>query len=191
MDQSKSSDAVRAKVALPKRSFSLELIVGLFTMLGVACAGYLAIGLGGLQLWDTGKYQLFAEFDNVSGLKKGASVEIAGVQVGTVENLTLKDPQAIVTLQLDKGIRIKDDDIVSIRTKGIIGDRYVKISRGASDTYIKEGGTIVETESVVDIEDIIGKLVHSFTGEKSDKGDGADKGPDDKTSADKKDNNAN
>ena len=69
---------------------------------------------------------------------------------------------AIVSMKIKNGIKLLDDDIASIRTKGIIGDRYVKISRGGSDMLIKEGDTITETESVVDIEDIIGKIVHSL-----------------------------
>ena len=93
--------------------------------------------------------QFFAEFDNISGLKNGASVEIAGVQVGRVVALRLNDPMARLEIELDNSIRIRDDDIASIRTKGIIGDRYVKISRGASEVHIGPGETMIETESVV------------------------------------------
>ncbi len=168
MDQSKSNESNEPKtITLPPRSFSMEFFVGLFTMAGVAAAGHLAIGLGGLEFGDGNRYNVYAEFDNISGLKKGASVEIAGVPVGDVSDIKLKDPAAIVTLHLDKNIQIRDDDIASIRTKGIIGDRYVKISRGASETFVAPQGTMVQTESVVDIEDIIGKLVHSFGGDKN------------------------
>ncbi len=153
---------------MPKRSFSVEFLVGIFTMASVAAAGYLAIGLGGVQIFGSDNYIVNAEFDNVSGLKSGAPVEVAGVPVGSVGEIKLKDPQAIVVMHLHPSFKLRDDDIASIRTKGIIGDRYVKISRGGSDTYIGEGGTMVETESVVDIEDIIGKIVHSLTGEKDE-----------------------
>jgi len=177
MDQSKSSEfsngnqkAMETKKAVsdlvPKRTFSLELAVGFFTIVGVAALGYLAIGLGDLRLFSGSEYEVFAEFDNISGLKPGATVELAGVQVGTVTKLDLKDPMARITMMLKNEFKVKDDDIASIRTKGIIGDRYVKISRGASDSYIKEGGTVTDTESVVDIEDVIGKLVHSLTSDK-------------------------
>jgi len=168
MDQFKSSEQAKALPKLPRRPLTLEFFVGIFTMIGLGAAAYLAIGLGELQLFGSDKYEINAEFDNISGLKTGASVEIAGVQVGEVKRLNLKDPMAVVTMQIDKGIRIRDDDIVSIRTKGIIGDRYVKISRGASDRFIPEGGMITETESVVDIEDIIGKIVHNLSGDKSE-----------------------
>lgn len=171
MDQSKfSSTPSEPRLAVPKRSVSLEFFVGLFAMAGVGTAAYLAVGLAGLEIGTSNKYEIFAEFDNISGLKYGASVEIAGVPIGTVSNIALKDPVARITLKLDKATQIKDDDIASIRTKGIIGDRYVKISRGASDKYIEPGGTMVETESVVDIEDVIGKVVHSLTGDKDEEG---------------------
>lgn len=170
MAQLKSSEVTSSavEIPMPRRSFSIEFVVGIFTMVGVAAAGYLAVGLGDLRIFGSNRYKIFAEFDNVSGLETGASVEIAGVPVGEVTNIQLKDPMAIVTLSLDNGVKIKDDDIAAIRTKGIIGDRYVKVSRGASDVFIKEAGIITETESVVDIEDIIGKIVHSISGEKDD-----------------------
>jgi len=98
----------------------------------------------------------------------------------------LKDPAAKVALKLTRSVKIKDDDIASIRTKGIIGDRYVKISRGASDTYIAEGGTMLETESVIDIEDVIGKVVHSLTGEKDSDKEGSEDKKEAKEAADNK-----
>ena len=170
MDQSKFSSPPSGgtHLAVPKRSFSLEFLVGLFTMAGVSAAAYLAVGLAGLELSSKDTYLVYAEFDNISGLKYGASVEIAGVPIGVVSNISLKDPAAKVTLKLNRTVRLKDDDIASIRTKGIIGDRYVKISRGGSDKYVEEGGTVTETESVVDIEDVIGKVVHSLSGDKDE-----------------------
>ena len=169
MDQSKFNNPHGgSQLAVPKRSFSLEFFVGLFTAAGVAAAAYLAVGLAGLELSSKDTYLLYAEFDNISGLKYGASVEIAGVPIGVVSDISLKDPVARVTLKLNRSIKLKDDDIASIRTKGIIGDRYVKISRGASTDYIPEGGTMTETESVIDIEDVIGKVVHSLGGDKDE-----------------------
>ncbi len=178
MDQLKSSEKQPPQLPLPKRKFTMEFLVGLFAMTGVGAAGYLAVGLGGLDIGASDKYEIYAEFDNISGLKNGASVEIAGVAIGAVSEIRLKDPMALVTLRLNKSVQIRDDDIASIRTKGIIGDRYVKISRGASNMYVQPGKTMTETESVVDIEDIIGKIVHSLTGEKSESekpGSGGDK----------------
>ena len=176
MDQLKSSDtsaspgaATRTSIALSKRPISVEFWVGLFTAAGVAAAAYLSVGLAGVNFFESNNYIVRAVFDNISGLKMGASVELAGVQVGEVTNIELDDPRAIITLNITSGLLVRDDDVFQIRTKGIIGDRYVKISRGGSDTYIKPGGKTTETESVVDIEDIIGKLVHSISGDDKDK----------------------
>lgn len=174
MDQSKSNESAEIKgvaVPQPKRSFSVEFFVGLFTMLGVAACGYLAVGLGNFRFSHSDEYMIYAEFDNISGLKAGASVEIAGVPIGEVAAIDLKDPVARIALRISKTIKLRDDDIASIRTKGIIGDRYVKISRGASSLNIEEGGTMTETESVVDIEDVIGKIVHSFSSKEEDAAD--------------------
>jgi phospholipid/cholesterol/gamma-HCH transport system substrate-binding protein len=169
MDQSKFNKPEQStQLAVPRRTFSLELFVGLFAAAGVAAAAYLAVGLAGLEIGEGNNYTIYAEFDNISGLKYGASVEIAGVPIGVVSDITLKDPAARVALKLTRAVKIKDDDIASIRTKGIIGDRYVKISRGASDSFIEAGQTMPETESVVDLEDVIGKVVHSLTGEKDE-----------------------
>jgi phospholipid/cholesterol/gamma-HCH transport system substrate-binding protein len=154
-------------IIIPKRAFTTEFFVGLFATITLLAGGWLAVGLGGINLFSTNYYVIRAEFDNVSGLKDGASVEIAGVQIGEVISLELADPQAIVVMHVRKEIAIHEDDIAAIRTKGIIGDRYVKISRGSSDTIIEPGGTMLETEAVVDFEDIIGKLIHSFSSEES------------------------
>lgn len=171
MDQSESNKTqsdqpkgVTKHIEVPKRGFTMEFFVGIFGMVGLAAAGYQAIGLGGFSFNDSDKYEIQAEFDNVSGLKPGAPVEIAGVPIGEISRITLKDPEALVTLKLRSDIKIFDDDVASVRTQGIIGDRYVKISRGASEVAIKPGETLFETESVVDIEDIIGKIVHSLDG---------------------------
>jgi phospholipid/cholesterol/gamma-HCH transport system substrate-binding protein len=69
-----------------------------------------------------------------------------------------------VELKISNSVKLRDDDIAAIRTKGIIGDRYVKISRGSSDIYVEPGQRITETESVVDFEDIIGKIIHNIGG---------------------------
>ncbi|MBN8548396.1 MAG: MCE family protein [Deltaproteobacteria bacterium] len=166
----KSVNAEHVEVALPKRSLSLEFWVGLFLIVAVAAVAYLAVGLGDIKIFRSNRYPIIAEFDNISGLKNGASVEIAGVPVGEVSAIELVDPAARLTLMIDNGVLIKDDDIASIRTKGIIGDRYIKISRGSSDVVIAPGKRMPETESVVDFEDIIGKIVHSLTDDKSEKG---------------------
>lgn len=176
MDQSGSdskmsvtSTGCKPAAPLMRRSLSIEFFVGLFTIVCCGAMGWLAVGLGGVDIFPSTTYEIFADFDNISGLKNGASVEIAGVQIGSVVDAVLEDPSAKVKLKISNDVAIHDDDIAAIRTKGIIGDRYIKISRGGSDMKIGAGGTITETESVVDIEDLIGKIVHSMTSDSEEK----------------------
>ncbi len=137
-----------------------EAVVGVFVLAGLACLGYLAISLGDLDLFKGEKYTVTAYFDSVSGLKDGASVEIAGVQVGKVDQIGLtEDDQARVTLRMSGNVKLTEDVIASIRTKGIIGNRYVKLEQGGSDRYIKPGERIRETTPPVDIEELIGQYI--------------------------------
>ena len=143
-----------------KRS-TLETSVGLFVVLGILCVGYLTIKLGQLEWFEDGSYRIQARFQSVSGLKKGASLEMAGVQIGKVDSihLDLKEQLAVVTLKVQKEVVLTDDVIASIRTSGLIGDRYISLSPGGSDTIIKPGGVITETESAVDLEELVSKYV--------------------------------
>jgi phospholipid/cholesterol/gamma-HCH transport system substrate-binding protein len=139
---------------------NLELTVGVFVLLGLACLAYLAINLGKMEIYGEG-YQIFAIFDNVSGLKSGATVEIAGVEVGQVNSIQLTPLcQARVGLRIHQGIKVHDDAIASVRTKGIIGDKFVKLSPGSSEKLIPVGGKIINTESGIDLEELIGSYIH-------------------------------
>jgi len=148
---------------IPKKSYVVEFLVGLFTLGGLLCFAYLAVNIAQMRFLNSGYHKVYAEFSNVSGLKEGAPVEIAGVQIGEVQTIALKDTNAIVTMSVRDGIDLRDDDIASIRTKGIIGDRYVKVLPGSSETMVKVGGTVGDTESAVDLEEIIGKLIHNMS----------------------------
>jgi phospholipid/cholesterol/gamma-HCH transport system substrate-binding protein len=139
---------------------NLELGVGIFVLIGLACLAYLAIHLGKLEVFGAG-YRISAEFDNISGLKAGASVEIAGVGVGRVESIQVTSgDRARLELRLHAGVKLRDDSIASIRTKGIIGDKFIKLSPGNSDKLIPSGGKIRDTESAVEWEELISKYIH-------------------------------
>jgi phospholipid/cholesterol/gamma-HCH transport system substrate-binding protein len=142
------------------KKIDLELAVGFFVLIGVLCFGYLSIKLGRLEFFGKEKYVLYAKFEKAGGIKPGAVVEIAGVEVGSVKSITLnKDYQAEIALIINKDVKIQEDAIASIRTKGLIGEKYVEISPGGSDKILPEGGIIRETESAIDLERIIGKYV--------------------------------
>jgi phospholipid/cholesterol/gamma-HCH transport system substrate-binding protein len=93
-------------------------------------------------------------------LKEGARVEIAGVLVGKVEKISLdEDDMAKVELSIFPEVKLQADVIASIKTQGIIGDKFIKISPGGDDEYLKDGDQITETESAIDLEDLISKYV--------------------------------
>ncbi len=136
-----------------------ELAVGLFLLIGIFSLIYVSVKLGRLELLGSKGYTLRADFENAGGIKGGASVEIAGVQIGKVKNIRLDNYQALVELTLDKDVKIQEDSIASIKTKGLIGEKYVQITPGGSDKILANGGKIGETESAIDIESLISKYV--------------------------------
>jgi phospholipid/cholesterol/gamma-HCH transport system substrate-binding protein len=146
-----------------------EIIVGLFVLIGIACLGYLAIKLGKLEVLGDSGYSVYADFPTVAGLKRGDPVEIAGVKVGRVESMGLADDRARLVLRVDDGVKLQEDVIASVRARGLIGDKFVLVSPGASDKIIPPGGRIRETESPPDIPDLIGKLVGGDLTSKVDK----------------------
>jgi phospholipid/cholesterol/gamma-HCH transport system substrate-binding protein len=141
---------------------SLEISVGIFVLLGIVCLGYLSIKLGKMEVLGSDTYGLTANFSNVSGLREGASVEIAGVDVGRVDRIVL-DPKAgytaRVSLRINSGIALQDDVIASVRTRGIIGDKYIQLQPGGSDKVLQNGGLIRETEPAIDFESLISKYI--------------------------------
>lgn len=143
-----------------KRS-SLEVVVGVFMVLGFLAVGYLTVKLGKMELLGGDTYAVRARFQNVTGLKTGASVEIAGVPIGRVSGIEvdLETFAVLVTMKIRKGVVLTDDTIASIKTQGLIGDRYVKISPGGSDTTLAPGETLLETESAIDFEELISRFI--------------------------------
>ena len=141
----------------------METIVGIFVLIGILCLAYLSIKLGKIEILSGDNYQVVAAFDSISGLKDGASVEIAGVEVGRVDEIGL-DPansnQALVHLQIGKSIQLQDDVIAAVRTRGIIGDKFILLKPGGSERIIAPGGKIRETESAVDLEELLSKYIH-------------------------------
>jgi phospholipid/cholesterol/gamma-HCH transport system substrate-binding protein len=156
------SEGKKSQFVPPKRSFTVEFWVGLFAIFGVGCFAYLAINIAKIRLSNAGFYDITADFDSVSGLKLGAPVEIAGVEVGEVSDIQLNGTAAHVVLRIRDGVKLRDDDIAAIRTKGIIGDRYIKVVPGGSTSLVQAGGKLTDTESAVEFEEIIGKLIHRF-----------------------------
>ena len=141
--------------------YRLETAVGVFVLIGLACIGYLTIKLGKMELLGENFYPLKAKFFSVSGLKPGAAVELAGVQIGQVDEIRLDTDRYVagVKLKIQKDIKLSEDVIASIKTSGLIGDKFIKLAPGSSDIYLEPGESIVETESALDIEELISKYV--------------------------------
>ena len=141
------------------KRYAMETAAGIFVLFGLLCVGYMTVKLGHVSLFGDRSYPLFARFTSVAGLKTGSSVTMYGIQVGRVERLSMDQEKqmALVELKIQRGVRIYDDAIASIRIEGLIGDRYVSIDPGGGGNVLQPGGTIVETQPAVDINELIGK----------------------------------
>lgn len=143
------------------RRINTELSVGFFIILGVACLTFLAVKMGDLGVIDAESYPVRARFTSISGLKEGAFVEVAGVRVGRVTAIELDTEKyaAEVTMAIDNSVRLQEDAIASVRSTGIIGDKFVKITPGGSDVYLEPGETLLDTESSISLEELISKYI--------------------------------
>ena len=149
------------------RRFNTEVVVGLFLILGLATFAFLAVRLGGMGESGAGRYVLEARFQSTSGLKTGADVEMAGVKIGKVLDIRF-DPEnyeAVVDLSIPDNVELQEDTIASVRSTGLIGGKYVKLTAGGSETILKPGELIVQTEASVNIEELISKYIFE-TGDK-------------------------
>ena len=141
----------------------VNFLVGLFVLFGIGALVFMSITIGGASVSNSGNYTLVAKFENSSGLKEGAFVEMSGVRVGLIQSINY-DPKAyesVVKISLNNAITVPDDSIASIRTSGIIGDRFVKISTGGSEVNMEDGDEFIDTESSISIEELVSKYMFS------------------------------
>lgn len=143
------------------KSISKELYVGIFVLIGLLCAGYLTVVLGGVPMFSPKGYTLYAYFTSVSGLKDGARVEMAGVEIGNVSEIMLDKErlEAKVAFRINQEIQLSEDSIASIKTAGIIGEKYISISPGGSDIMLEDKEVFNNTESALDIESLVRKFI--------------------------------
>jgi phospholipid/cholesterol/gamma-HCH transport system substrate-binding protein len=141
------------------RKYTVETAVGLFVVVGLLCVAYMTVKLGKVSLFGDDFYSLYARFGSVSGLRVGNPVEVGGIEVGRVQqmNIDQEKQMSVVELKIRKGIKIYDDASASIKTAGLIGDKFVKVEPGGSGDLLKAGGMITETASPIDIEELISK----------------------------------
>ena len=140
---------------------SVETAVGVFVLIGLISVAYLTIKLGKMEWFGDDYYMLNARFNSVSGLKPGALVDMAGVEIGQVADIHLDNQRqvAIVSLKIKKNVILTDDVIASVKTSGLIGDKYIRLTPGGSDRILKSGDMIIDTESALDIEELVSKYV--------------------------------
>jgi phospholipid/cholesterol/gamma-HCH transport system substrate-binding protein len=141
------------------KKYAMETTVGGFFFVGLLLIGIMTVKLGHVSLFGEKTYPLSARFTSVTGLRVGSPVYMFGIEVGRVERLTMdqKNQKAAVDLQIKQGIKVYDDAIATIKTEGLIGDKYLRIDPGGAGELLNPGGTITETQPDLDIGELIGK----------------------------------
>ena len=153
------SENISQRIKMNRRN--LELYVGLFVIIGIISMGYLILTIGEFGLFPKNTYSVYGYFSSISGLKQGARVELAGVEIGNVSKISIDRERLVARLvfSLNEGIELSDDSIASVKTSGIIGQKYIDISPGGSDDILAEGDEITNTESSLDIESLVRKFI--------------------------------
>jgi phospholipid/cholesterol/gamma-HCH transport system substrate-binding protein len=143
------------------KKMNLEMIVGVFLLAGFISFSWLAVKMGDINPFQPETYPVSARFTSISGLKEGSTIELAGVVVGKVSRIELDtgDYEAVVHMNIDKQVELQDDTIASIRTSGIIGDKYIKLSPGGSDIILAADDVIEETEPSISLEELVSKYI--------------------------------
>lgn len=152
------------------KKYLMETIVGIFVVFGLLCIAYMSVKLGHVSLLGDNSYSIFARFTSVSGLRVGNPVNMLGLEIGRVERLNMdqEDQKAVVEMRIKKGVKIYDDAIASVKTEGLIGDKYVSIDPGGAGTLLEPSATITETQPAVDIAELIGKYAFGEVKKKND-----------------------
>ena len=155
------------------KKYSKETVVGIFVVIGLACIGYMTVKLGNVGFFGDNTYSLYASFSTVTGLREGNPVNMLGLEIGKVEKFTLnqENQQVRVEFKINKGIEIYDDAIASVKTEGLIGDKYVAIDPGGGGDLLANGDTITDTNSPTDIMDLVSKYAFGDVGDGKEKED--------------------
>ncbi len=148
------------------KKYSKETVVGIFVVIGLAAIGYMTVKLGNVGFFGDNTYSLFAKFNTVTGLREGNPVIMLGLDIGKVEKFTMdqENQQVMVQFKIKKGIEVYDDAIASIKTEGLIGDKYVAIDPGGGGDLLADGGSITDTNSPTDIMDLVSKYAFGDVG---------------------------
>ena len=148
------------------KKYSKETVVGIFVVIGLACIGYMTVKLGNVGFLGDNTYSLYASFSTVTGLREGNPVNMLGLEIGKVEKFTMNQEKELVKVEfkINKGIEIFDDAIASVKTEGLIGDKYVAIDPGGGGDVLADGDSITDTNSPTDIMDLVSKYAFGDVG---------------------------
>jgi phospholipid/cholesterol/gamma-HCH transport system substrate-binding protein len=149
------------------RMRTLEIMVGAFLLAGILALVFLAVRVSGVTAEAaTATYSVNARFHDVAGLRTRAKVTIAGVTVGRVSQIGVDAifGEATVTLDIQADIRLPRDSGAAIQTEGILGGRYVALLPGADEELLEPGGTIVDTQGALVLENLIGDFLTNMRG---------------------------
>jgi phospholipid/cholesterol/gamma-HCH transport system substrate-binding protein len=151
------------------KKYSKEPAVGVFVFVGLLCIAYMSVKLGNVKLFSDEYYNVGAVFTKITGLKVNAPVSMYGVEVGFVEKIELdlegKEtngvPVAVVTMAVKRDYQLDDEAVASIKTSGLIGDKFVDIALGLGMETLQDGDVIYDTNPAIDLEDLISKFAMS------------------------------
>lgn len=149
------------------KKYSKETVVGIFVVIGLICIAYMTVKLGNIGFLGENSYSLYAKFTAVTGLRVGNPINMLGLEVGRVEKFTMdqENQQVLVEFKINNGIEVYDDAIASIKTEGLIGDKYVSIDPGGGGDLLANGDTITDTNSPTDIMELVSKYAFGDVGE--------------------------
>jgi phospholipid/cholesterol/gamma-HCH transport system substrate-binding protein len=158
------------------KKYSKETVVGIFVVIGLFCIGYMTVKLGNVGFFGENTYSLYGKFNTVTGLRVGNPVNMLGLEIGRVEHFSMdqENQQVVVEFKINKGIEVYDDAIASIKTEGLIGDKYVAVDPGGGGDLLADGDTITDTNSPTDIMDLVSKYAFGDVGGGKKEGDGGE-----------------
>lgn len=144
---------------------AVNLSVGFIMILGMLCLAYASVSFGNVSLFGQDRYEVTAIFSDATGLSPNTDVEMLGINIGEVRQIELTDKyKARVVLGIDREVDIPEDTIASVKTQGLLGERYVYMSPGALPPIAKDGsGQIFETQPPIILEDLLGKAIFGST----------------------------
>lgn len=144
----------------------IDISVGFLVILGGLCLVYLSVSFGNVELFGEKQYKVTAVFSDATGLSPNTDVQMLGIDVGEVQTIELTDKyKARVVLSIDEDVDVPEDTIASVKTQGLLGERYVYLSPGGLPPIPKDGsGRLFETQPPIILEDLLGKAVFGSTG---------------------------